>query len=172
MGDARRVGAMGCDIHIYVEQQTDEGWERVEWPNADRENYIFGPFDWRSYGVFGFLANVRNYSEVPPLAEPRGLPDDASASLREECDDSDYHSRSWLTVDELAAFDYDETFEDRRVTVQVGPNSFDGGATAEPGGGTATTFREFLGASFIHDLDVLRGMNEARPTRVVFWFDS
>jgi hypothetical protein len=165
---------MGCDIHIHVEQQRDNGaWERVEWPNADRENFISGPFDWRSYGLFGFLAGVRNYSEVPPIAEPRGLPDDVSVGVREAHDDDpDWHSATWLTVTELAEFDYAQTFEDRRVSERLPSGVVNGAATARPGDGKAVTFDEFLGQAFARDLDVLKGMNEGRPTRIVFWFDN
>ena len=169
-----RTSSMGCDIHIYVEQrQADGSWSKVDWPSARPDDYIDGPFDWRSYGVFGFLGyEGRNYSEVPALAEIRGLPEDVSTSVREDSDGIDWHSHSWLSVDELSAFDYAQTFEDRRVTVQTGPRTFNGGATAEPGGGQVVSYREFLGDSFMNDLATLTAMNAVRATRVVFWFDS
>lgn len=159
---------MGCDIHSHVESQNEDGtWEQVSWER--QEEFDTGPFDWRSYGLYGFLADVRNYSEVPPLAEPRYLPDDASDDVRADHDwwGGDAHSASWFSAEELLAFDYDREFEDRRVT--MGSN---GGATAAPGGGEMTTFREFLGPTYFRDLDILRAMNEKRPTRFVFWFDN
>ncbi len=163
---------MGCDIHTYVEQQRDGKWQRVEWPDANREKYVWGPFDWRSYGMFGFLGNEgRNYSHVPELAARRGLPADVSDSLREQADDPDWHSHSWLSVDELAAFDYDATFEDRRVTVPMPGGGLNGAGEAEPGGGEQTTFRDFLGGQFFLDLNTLQAINVEAPTRVVFWFD-
>jgi hypothetical protein len=150
---------MGCDIHTYVERQNADGeWERIEGE----------PFDVRSYGMFGFLANVRNYSEVPTIALPRGLPSDASDYVTSEWQYwlSDGHTPSWLTVEELSAFDYDAEFEDLRVT-----RGGNGGCTAEPGGGEMTTFREFLGPSFFDDLTVLQAAAAEGPVRVVFWFD-
>jgi hypothetical protein len=150
---------MGCDIHTVVQRKTEQGrWEEIS----------FAPFDWRSYGMFGFLANVRNYSAVPSISEPRGLPDDLPAYWSEEHDVGD-HSFSWLSVEELLAFDYDAPFEDRRVTRQVGPNAFDGGVTGHPGEGETTTFRAFLGPDFFRDLNALKALG---ATRVVFWFDS
>jgi hypothetical protein len=149
---------MGCDIHTFVEQQTPTGWEHLE---------IQEVFDWRSYHLFGWLAGVRNYSQVPPIAEPRGLPADVSREVEKESNDLDWHSRSWLSADELLAFDYDATFEDRRVTV-----SGDGGHTAEPGGGEMTTYREFLGPNYFADLTRLAELEKDAPTRVVFWFDN
>jgi hypothetical protein len=147
---------MGCDIHTVAQKKTAAGWEDLD----------FRPFDWRSYGMFGFLAGVRNYSAVAPIAEKRGLPDDFDAD-RFDC--SDYHSRSWLSVDELTAFDYDQKMEDRRVTRQVAEGWYDGGQTAEPGGGVTMTYREFLGESFFADLLELQDIG---ADRIVFAFDN
>jgi len=166
---------MGCDIHMYVEQRDGDQWVHVPWDGG--VDFIgcpiTEPFEWRDYGMFGFLADVRNHSEVPPIAQPRGLPEDASAHVRELDDDGSWgHSASWLSIDELAGFDYEQTFEDRRVRRQLPSGVWDGAATAEPGGGRVTTFRDFLGESYFRDLDRLKAMNETRPTRVVFWFDN
>lgn len=159
---------MGCDIHSYVESQNENGtWERVTWER--QEEFDEGPFDWRAYGMYGFFADVRNYSAVPPLAEPRGLPKDVSEQVRAEHEDDgwDAHSTSWFSVDELLAFDYEQEFEDRRVT-----RGGHGGVTADPGEGRMRTFRDFLGWTYFRDLDILRALNEKRPTRFVFWFDN
>ena len=147
---------MGCDIHSYAEKRVNGKWEELD----------FSPFHWRQYGVFGFLAGVRNYSGVPVLAAPRGLPRDASDYVREESDswNGDGHTHSWLSVEELSAFDYDAAVEDRRITVNN-----DGGCTAEPGGGEMTTWREFLGPKFFDDLTRLKAEG---AERIVFWFDN
>lgn len=162
---------MGCDIHTYVEQFDDDGtWMVAEWPGADLTNFVSGPFDWRDYGMFGFLGyGGRNYSKVPGIAELRGLPADSSDKARVAHDEwgIDAHSASWLTVNELSAFDYTATFEDRRVT-----RGNDHGATAEPGGGRTRSFADFLGTHFFDDLATLAAMNAVKPTRVVFWFDN
>lgn len=139
---------MGCDIHSHAERQVGGKWEAI--PDLR-------PFDWRSYGMYGFLAGVRNYSAVTPLATPRGLPKDAVVEDEGWLGD---HSHSWLSVEELTAFDYDQPMEDRRVTRQI---------TAEPGGGEMTTYREFLGPAFFADLEKLKA---AGAERIVFGFDS
>lgn len=148
---------MGCDIHSYAERKTDDGFEVVEGLN---------PFDWRQYGMYGFLADVRNYSDIKPISPQRGFPADASKFVAEEHDhwSSDAHSASWLLVEELTAFDYDAPMEDRRVTIDN-----DGGRTAPPGGGTMTTYREFFGPRFFEDLEEIK---RAGATRVIFWFDN
>lgn len=147
---------MGCDIHSYAEKRVNGKWQRVD----------VTPFDWRSYGMYGFLAGVRNYSDVPPLAGRRGLPGDASQEVAGEHEHwgGDAHSASWLSVEELSVFDYDAAVEDRRITVNN-----DGGCTAKPGGGKMTTWREFLGPDFFRDLAALK---DAGAERVVFWFDN
>lgn len=151
---------MGCDIHTVAQKRVGSKWEDVP----------YTPFDWRGYGMFGFLADVRNYSAIPPIAPRRGLPDDF-VMPRDQFDETDLgdHSFSWLSVEELTKFDYDQPVEDRRYTRQEGPNFFNGAATAEPGHGTMTTYRAFLGEGFFRDLQKLQ---ELGAERVVFGFDS
>ncbi len=150
---------MGCDIHTTAERNVNGQWIEVA---VDPE-----AFDWRSYGLFGFLADVRNYSHVPPIAPQRGVPADATIEARDNMDG--YHSCSWLSVRELLDFDYDATFEDRRTSAQTGPNSWTGAADAGAGNGNLTTFRDFLGEGFFKELKRLRA---AGVERIVFGFDS
>lgn len=154
---------MGCDIHTRAEKRDESGtWRKIDG---------LKPFDWRNYGLFGFLAGVRNYSDVTPLSEPRGFPHDASRKVKQDYAEwmSDAHSASWLTIEELLAFDYDAEMEDRRITVQLAPNHWHGGMTAEPGGGEMVTYRAFLGQHFFDDLAKL---TNAGAERIVFWFDN
>jgi hypothetical protein len=155
---------MGCDIHIVAQKQNEAGqWGEITGSFSEGPS----PFDWRSYGLFGFLAGVRNYSAVPPISEPRGLPDDYGQDPEEPWLGD--HSHSWLSVDELAAFDYDRPLEDRRITVQLAPNFWSGSGLAEPGAGRMTTYREFLGPGFFGDLAELQRIGAGR---IVFGFDS
>jgi hypothetical protein len=154
---------MGCDIHAYAEVRRDGRWECAQ-----------EVFDCRDYGLFGWLANVRNYSAVPPLAAPRGLPNDASTDVRKEAEgwDGDGHTHSWLSAAELLAFDYDATFENRRVTRVLESGVRHGGCTADVGEGTVVSYREFFGKCLTDTLDVLRRLGEPDAVRVVFWFDN
>lgn len=148
---------MGCDIHSQAERRVNGKWERID---------DLLPFGWRSYGMFGFLANVRNYSAVPPISEPRNLPGDAVQDNDSYLGD---HSFSWLSVDELATFDYDRPVEDRRVRRELASNFTSGACTAGPGDGQMTTFRDFLGPAFFAEIEKLK---TAGAERVVFGFDS
>jgi len=154
---------MGCDIHIVAQRREDGQWRNVSAEFSEGP----APFDWRSYGLFGFLADVRNYSAVPPIAEARGLPSDFK--MDDEEDWLGDHSHSWLSVQELAAFDYDAQLEDRRVARQIASGLWSGSETCEPGKGEMTTYREFLGESFFKDLQILQ---QTEAERVVFGFDS
>jgi hypothetical protein len=162
---------MGCDIYTFVEWRTPEG----EWQQVDAEKELFG---WRSYNTFGWLADVRNYSAVPFIAAGRGLPADVSDTVRAEYEEwgLDAHSASWVSLEELAKFDYDQPVEDRRVSgvikegIAAGIRT--GAYTAEPGGGEMTTYREFLGTGFFDDMAVLARIGKDGPTRLVFWFDN
>lgn len=172
---------MGCDIHSVAIDANGKPVNGGQWANGKAANPEWGygdgePFGWRNYGVFGFLANVRNYSGVTPISEPRGLPADFDRYPYEVGEDNwiGNHSFSWLSVDELEAFNYDAVMVDRRVTEHFfradgsyGGSS--GGATAPPNIGKAMTWREFLGSDFFHDITELRRIG---ADRVVFGFDS
>lgn len=151
---------MGCDMHCRAERKIDGKWTVLEVSPP--------PFDWRSYGMYGFLADVRNYSAIPPIAEQRGLPDDAPPE-DDEVQWLGEHSFSWLSMEELLAFNYDKPVEDRRVTKQLGERSWTGAATAEPGGGKMTTYREFLAEGYFTELERLKAVG---TERIVFGFDS
>ena len=148
---------MGCDIHVQAERKVNGKWQEVP------GNF----FDWRGYNVFAFLAGVRNYSAITPIAELRGLPDDAL--------DLDYgarggdHSYSWLSLEELLAFNYDAQTEDRRVSKVMPGGWINGGATAELGGGETMTYREYLREGFFEELEKLKA---AGAERIVFGFDN
>ena len=155
---------MGCDIHSYAEKKVNEKWEKVgevfpmdEWDrNYYKKDFNESPFDWRSYAMFGFLADVRNYYNSEYLSEPKGLPDDISQEVKEKADDwdGDGHSHSFLTVKELTDFDYGKTFFDDR-------------------GKETETYRSFLGEQFFDDLEILKNLDEnPENVRVVFWFDN
>jgi len=85
---------MGCDIHIYIEVKTVNGWELYSHPNVSRD-----------YGLFTKMAGVRNYfeGEITPISEPRGLPEDASFLVKKSFEnwDIDAHSASYLTSEEI-----------------------------------------------------------------------
>lgn len=179
---------MGADIHCWVEARRGGVWAeaRPEFPLSDfeKEFYASDPgyrrhiWDTRDYGLFGVLAGVRNYSAVPPIAEPRGWPDDLSPALKAELEDQDdLHSRSYYTLKELLDFDWSKPCEDRRVTRQTGPRSWNGGCTCEPGAGEMTTYGAHCGERFTGDLKVLEEWAKAEgvppeDVRVVFAFDN
>jgi hypothetical protein len=152
---------MGCDIHSHSEKLDGGRWLHLD-------DDVFSD---RNYGLFGWLADVRNYSALTPIAADRGFPADASAEAAKHYDDwsGDAHSASWVSVADLLAVDYDQAIEDRRTTKQLGPNSWTGGATCEPGEGQKQTLREFLGEGYFADL---KRLQDAGAERVVFWFDN
>ena len=153
---------MACDIHVWAERRADGCWEVLGCMPEALESH--------DYGMFGFLAGIRNYSAVTPIAECRGLPQDAGNGVREAFEDCDGpHSASWLSLEELLSFNYDQPMEDRRATRAIEPIGVDGRATADPGGGETTTYREFLGEHFLKALEELKA---AGAERIVFWFDN
>lgn len=185
---------MGCDIHIFAEKKVNNKWVKVEdhFSLDDfNRNYLKkekgdSPFNWRSYAMFGFLGNVRNYSHSEFLSDNRGLPDD-SEYLNEEIDDGytnkitrkndlltdgNYHSYSYLTLKELLDFDYNKIFWDRRIMKQVSPNGWNGACLAEEGEGEHITYRNHLGDWFFTHLNELKKLGNPDEVRIVFWFNN
>ena len=147
---------MGTDIHIVYEKRLPDGsYEQVKFPE-ERDAYgdrIDAPLDYRSYGLFGFLANVRNYSSVPKFPRSHeGEPPDISENLKGCFEDGGdfYYSTHWANVSDLVLHNYDEIFIDKRHADQL------------------TMLRNFLGDQFFADLG---RMVEAGVDRIVFAFD-
>ena len=108
---------MGCDIHIYTEmhEKLDDKliwinvdcWKYNRWyelyPASERQFTIEHIYKVRWYSMFAALANVRNYGKCEPISMPRGLPEDVSKPVREECErwGTNGHSHSWFTLAEL-----------------------------------------------------------------------
>lgn len=88
---------MGCDIHPWIQYRKSP--ERSWWNFSGEMNWD------RWYVLFELMAGVRCYAENEcaegeckrRIEAPRGWPED-SCNLPEE---SDLHTPSWLTLDEL-----------------------------------------------------------------------
>ncbi|MED1801822.1 hypothetical protein [Brevibacillus porteri] len=136
---------MGCDIHLYVEQRTENGWEAVQGINpwiarykafalnarergeneraAELDRYVVEMetkelwvyegwlYKERNYALFAMLADVRNNYDYKPICQPKGLPGDISDVVGKEAArwEEDGHNHSWLTLQELLTYDWDQT---------------------------------------------------------------
>ncbi len=162
---------MGCDIHSFTEVKNLETgrWEKScnfipsEWHLEKYEGAFHNkPFRTRDYSVFAFLADVRNYWGIDCIALPKGLPSDLSPDTKEFYEEwrSDAHTESYLTLRELLDFDYQKVVKNKKGEDVTGPHL------------GPNTFRQFLGPSFIEDLELLSKLGEPENVRVVFWFDN
>ena len=169
---------MGADIQSFAEVKTHGRWIKVEEPLFS-EGKTTEPFEPRNYAVFSFLADVRNYSDVECIKSLQGLPVDSDwlntlsaygfdlssmsekvipesqrISHKEEIEMSaDYHSHSWLTLQELIDFDYDQNIFNKSTNSQ-------------------STYRDLFGNNFFKDIQVLKELGNAENVRVIFWFDN
>lgn len=121
---------MGTDIHLMVEQFTDDGWRLLKPPGLYVTELYRGcsplrEYLWefgRSYSTFAVLANVRNGfgfagcdigDGFVPIADHRGLPDDISDGARKAYSHGllGDHSFTHLTLQELIDYPHwdDET---------------------------------------------------------------
>jgi hypothetical protein len=150
---------MGTDIHPYVEVRRNGKWHLVtdDLFYAGSDRWTNQPFKERDYTMFGLFAGVRS-GEVDPISEPRGLPEDVSAEVRDQPGaephpaDWGWHTHSWLTLAEVQSVDYDQP-----VMGWAGGH--------EP-------LREYLGDWYRRDLDALANLGDPSDVRIVFWFDS
>jgi hypothetical protein len=148
---------MGTDIHVFLEKKDNDG----NYISLGRHEDIF----YRSYGLFGFLADVRNYSVVPYISKCRGLPANVSKEIKEYSSyDYEYYGFSWFDIGELLNYDYEQIIEDRRCTIDG-----DGGCTCEPGQGKQMTLREFLGSEYFNHLDIIKSRG---ADRIIICFDG
>ena len=140
---------MGCDIDLHAERRDSE----------DRYHplHFSGLLRHRNYWRFSFLAGVRNSFNIVPISEPRGLPANVSREIAAECErqEGDALAKSWLTLEELLAFDYDAPLRFRE--------GGRGDNCAE------ATYREFLDADFVSELRELQALG---AERIIFWFDG
>jgi hypothetical protein len=82
---------MGCDIHLYCEVKIEGQWHLYSHPYVER-----------NYDLFAKMANVRNdLGFERPISRPKGLPDDLSIIPKLEYKRDNYHSASWLNVEEI-----------------------------------------------------------------------
>lgn len=168
---------MGCDIHCFAEVRNNGKWEKVGKVFADAYTDVVltdEPFNGRSYGLFGWLADVRNYSQSPVIAEPRGLPRDLSPEVNEQFEywEPDAHTYSWLLLSELLAADYEQVIWDRRITRREAQGFYNGAALANEGEGEHMTLRAFLGEGYFEVLEALKALGAPDNVRIVFWFDN
>ncbi len=123
---------MGCDIHLYCEKYSEK---KNKWISADhfrlneyykedeyeKEYEIVHLYDGRNYGLFGVLADVRNYYGNEYISEPKGLPDDICETIKKEYEwwEGDAHSCSWFTAKEL--FDWQKSHQTTHYSGMISP---------------------------------------------------
>lgn len=149
---------MGCDIHVHTEVKVDGVWHHYGAPNTTR-----------NYALFSKMANVRNDEPgdkdyIEPIAEPRGLPDNATALTLFDNKrwNSDGHSHSWLNAGEIAALVLwlEQYAKEQRWDLNIWlwePDNF-----GYLFGNTWSGFTRYPG-------DRLEGLKDVRW---VFWFDN
>ena len=159
---------MSCELHIFCEVRNKKTgkWKQVgkHFPVLSCKNGMYKtrhPFDWQSYSLFGFLADVRNYSGCTPISQPKGIPNNISHTISKEWEEwrtTEGHSDSFLTLRELLEFNYNKKFIDDRF----GEDTY----------GKRITHKEHLGKRFFVHLKELKKLGKPDDVRIVFWFDN
>jgi hypothetical protein len=149
---------MGCDIHLHTEVKINGVWHHYGAPCVDR-----------NYRVFAKMADVRNsYSEIEPIAQPRGIPGDATEMTKFDCErwGRDGHSHSWLSAEEIAIL-YHFINDELRLK---------GWRVPEAGWWPEDNFGYFFGNTWGGFWEYRDHANSGTPkgvedVRFVFWFD-
>lgn len=113
---------MGTDIRILAEYLQDGQWTPVLKPKGrglKQSTVELSPLKiidiGRHYEFFTVLAGVRRErflqygADVRPISRPRGLPKDLSPLLQTYIEDDDCWNASWLLVQELINFDWEQS---------------------------------------------------------------
>lgn len=85
---------MGTDMDLHIEVKIKGEWHHLNMPNVAR-----------NYSLFSRMGNVRRLdeTEMEPLSDNRGMPEDATVLTKYDCmrfsDNS--HSHSWLSSQEV-----------------------------------------------------------------------
>lgn len=92
----------GCDGVYSKETDENDPCAGSGCPTCDGSRMDLAWWRSRDYELFAILAGVRNYeSTFRPIAQPRGIPKDASVPVRRQLEGPDIHTPSWLKVSEL-----------------------------------------------------------------------
>lgn len=173
----------------------DAHWEKIDASERDESRRLYHRliplWDDRCYSLFATLADVRNYSDITPICEPKGIPDDVCKVVKDAYIDweLDAHSASYYTLKELKDF-----YKDNKViphSGMVSPETFekynsDGTKPSQWCQATSNTSYKFLQwedenyalkdlvdrlEKRARELDLWLPKDEEN-IRIVFWFDN
>lgn len=199
---------MGCDIHMFCEVYNESmaEWETVgqvfknPWydkkclvtVDADghsfKQRYTMEPTgDARDYDLFGILANVRNGTwgePLKPISEPKGFPEDASPYVKKKKErwGEDGHSHSWLSIAELAGYDWQQKIKKSAYVDKKDAQAFRENGTIPKSYAAFSSNGEKIEWTESLEKDMSRFLTETLPklvelskfgkVRLVFWFDN
>ena len=173
---------MGTSVNTVVEQFNGEEWviqhdniyPTMPYMHASHGEYTDRPFMAQHYGLFAFIADVRNDYAVPAIALHRGLPEDHESikqygfgGYEEQVSRYPFeivegHSKTWVSAKELLDFNYGTLFEERRGNH----------GTVPKGQGQIITIRELLGEHYFKEIEALKQFPDPAKVRIIFAFES
>lgn len=104
---------MGCDIHMYSEELTEDGWKALDpwktYKNDDGSPYLSVDYNKmvyssRNYSLFCMLAEVRGSEHA--LFDIKGFPNDTCDEIAKCFEEwgEDAHTPSYITAEEITKF--------------------------------------------------------------------
>lgn len=175
---------MSCDIHTHIEYNqnlcvgTTYG-ERIykkkwvcgdyyklnpyfEFDTTETEYELVGFHDDRDYTLFSILANVRNYGDTKYIDEPRGIPNDCSKQVRNDCEewDCDGHSHSYFTLYELITWLDENSYDEDNTLISLIDDM------------KKRADEDYFIRSYLWEIKPQEALEKAKDMRIVFWFDN
>jgi hypothetical protein len=158
---------MGCDIHGWIDVRYYPGnIKSPPRPMINVSNLMS-----RHYGIFSYLFGVRGEDkDIPALFPDRGLPDDFcgnsnitdfETAILKEAIGPDYHSHTWMTLEEFMAIDFHQKTP---YQSQINPRkkaTIRELLTADPDWNTMWALFKTLALSY-----------DPKSIRLVVWFDN
>ncbi|MDR6216624.1 hypothetical protein [Deinococcus soli (ex Cha et al. 2016)] len=150
---------MGTDILEHYERFQNGHWEAVDFLKCGEGPSWSHPASVdRNYNLFGILSGFRSLYTVTPIARYRGLPPDVSSTIAARwaavAYDDCLFGLSWVGLDELLAFDWEQIMTCDDLT-----------------GYPPLTCREAAGRFYEVTLPYLRAqVDDPAHLRMVFWF--
>lgn len=156
---------MGTDMSAVLQVRANGKWLNVERCNMFDLNVAWRMFEGRNYPMYGWLAGVRNYAGLEPIAADRGYPEDWVAP---EWWEGEY-GESWISTEELRAVKIYQIVEDRTIRVPIGTNGSTTAGTCGKGMGSPIRLSDLIGHVAVWDINIARNFQNAR---VVFAFNG
>ena len=159
---------MSIKVVSFIEVHNGVGWEHYSSISFECHNLggdVRQPFRDKNYNLFGWIADVKNYSKVTPFTHTKTLPDNLSTIVSNNIKKNCLHT--FFFTRELLRVDYSQIVEDRRKLIYS-----KGDYTVDKGKGFKMKLSDYLGVDVMNTIDKMKEHFEKTTalTRIIMQF--